>query len=247
MDEGKDGLYEYIAVYVDDLTIAAKNPKEICDALTGKYNYKLKGVGPLTYHLGCNFERDEDGTLRAGPRKYIDKMMSWYEHTYGTQPKQASSPLEKGDHPEVDDSEFTDDEGIKQYQAMIGQLQWLIALGRIDVFTATMSMSRWRACPRIGHLNRLKRIYGYVAKMKHGYIRIRTEEPDYSHIPDPGYDWKHTVYGDVKEMLPPDAPKPLGKPVVTTTYVDANLYHDVITGRSVVSYSITTSAKQDTH
>jgi hypothetical protein len=37
----------------------------------------------------------------------------------------------------------------------------------------------------------------------------------------------------VKEELPVNAPKPLGKPVVMTTYVDANLYHDMMTGRSV--------------
>jgi hypothetical protein len=28
-------------------------------------------------------------------------------------------------------------------------------------------------------------------------------------------------------------PEPLGKPVVTTTYVDANLYHCMLTGKSV--------------
>jgi hypothetical protein len=37
----------------------------------------------------------------------------------------------------------------------------------------------------------------------------------------------------VKELIPDDMPKPLGKKVVTTTYVDANLYHDVLTGRAV--------------
>jgi hypothetical protein len=37
----------------------------------------------------------------------------------------------------------------------------------------------------------------------------------------------------VKEELLTNAPKPLGKPVVMTTYVDANLYHDMMTGRSV--------------
>ena len=44
---------------------------------------------------------------------------------------------------------------------------------------------------------------------------------------------KNTIYGDVKEMVPDDAPKPLGRPVVTTAYVDANLYHN--TGRSRTS------------
>ena len=114
-------------------------------------------------------------------------------------------------------------------------LQWLIALGRFDVFTATMSMSRYRIAPKLGHLERLKHIYGYVKKWKIGAIRYRTEEPDYSAIPEKIYDWAHTVYGDVEELIPSDIPEPLGKPVTLTTYVDANLYHDMLTGRSVTA------------
>ena len=36
-----------------------------------------------------------------------------------------------------------------------------------------------------------------------------------------------------KEELPKDAPEPLGNYVTTTHYVDANLFHDILTGRSV--------------
>ena len=59
-------VYEYIAVYVDDLAIAAMNPKVIVDVLVNKYKYKLKGVGPIKFHLGCDFARDPDGTLHLG-------------------------------------------------------------------------------------------------------------------------------------------------------------------------------------
>jgi hypothetical protein len=69
--------------------------------------------------------------------------------------------------------------------------------------------------------------------MKHGCIWVRTEEPDYSDMEETQYDWSHPVYGDVKEEMPRDAPKPLGKRVVLTSYVDANLHHDFVTGRSV--------------
>jgi hypothetical protein len=69
--------------------------------------------------------------------------------------------------------------------------------------------------------------------MKHAFVRVRTEEPDYSDMSPTEYDWSRSVYGNVKEELPRDAPKPLGKPVVLTSYVDANLYHDMTTGRSV--------------
>ena len=87
--------------------------------------------------------------------------------------------------------------------------------------------------PRRGHLERAKRIYGYLAKMKNAAIRIRVGIPDYSELPIQAFDWAQTVYGNVNEVLLKDAPLPLGKPVVTTTYVDANLMHDMLSGRSV--------------
>ena len=43
----------------------------------------------------------------------------------------------------------------------------------------------------------------------------------------------YSVYGNVREEIPKDIPTPLGEPVLLTTFVDANLYHDFITGRAV--------------
>ena len=65
-----------------------------------------------------------------------------------------------------------------------------------------------------------------------GCIRIRTDLPDYSSLPDQEYEWTD-IYGNTKEEIPDNLPEPLGKPVITTTYKDANLYHDQLTGRSV--------------
>jgi hypothetical protein len=79
----------------------------------------------------------------------------------------------------------------------------------------------------------VKRVYGYLSKMRHGVIRIRTELPDYSVIPEKAYDWDYTCYEGAEEFIPSDLPRPLGKEVQTTTFVDANLYHDLISGRSV--------------
>ena len=188
----------------------------------------------MTYHLGCNFFRDDEGTLCYGPRKYIERSCQEYERIFGTKPKQnVTSPLEKNDHPELDTSPLLDADGISKYQSLIGSLQWTITLGRFDIATAVMSMSSFRAAPRVGHLDRLRRIMGYLAKMRDAYIRVRTEEPDFSALENAKRDWSHTVYGEVKEELPKDAPKPLGKRVIHSFYVDANLHHDMTTGRSV--------------
>ena len=228
--------YEYVASYVDDLLIASRNPQAIIDALQSEpHKFKLKGTGPVKFHLGCDFFRDPSGTLCVGPKTYIDRLALQYKSMFGHSPstKGVSSPLAKNDHPELDTSPLLDEDGITQYQSLIGAMQWVITLGRFDFAVAVMTMSSFRAAPREGHLERLKRMVGYLVKMKHGFIRVRTGEPDYSSLPTQKYDWSHTVYGEVHEVLPTDAPEPLGKRVVFTTYVDANLYHDWTTGRAV--------------
>ena len=227
--------YEYLAVYVDDLLIASKKPQDIIDALEKKpNNFKLKGTGPVTFHLGCDFFRDPDGTLCFGPKKYIGRMVDQYKVLFGQAPSQrVHSPLEKNDHPELDDTELLDDDGIAKYQSLIGALQWVITLGRFDIATAVMTMSSFRAAPRQGHMDRVKRIVGYISKFRHAAIRVRTEVPDYSDLPYKEYDWARTVYGRVREQRVTDAPKAKGPRVVTTTYKDANLYHDLATGRAV--------------
>ena len=229
----KGDHYEYIAVYVDDLLIASKNPQDIIDDFTGTHDFKLKGTGPVSFHLGCDFFRDEDGNLCYAPRKYIEQMLENYRRIYGRLPRPAHSPLVKGDHPEIDTSPLLDLEGIKIYQSLIGALQWVIQIGRFDIATAVMTLSRFRAAPRQGHMDRIHRIHGYLMKFKCGVIRIRTEEPDYSDVPEKIYEWAHTCYKGAKEIVPEDTPTPKGKSVKSTSYVDANLYHDLISGRSV--------------
>ena len=227
--------YEYIDVYVDDLAIAAKDPQAFCNELKKKYNLKFKGVGPLEYHLGCSYKKDPDGTLAADPRRYVNKILESYERMFKEKPRKSRPPLEGGDHPELDTSELCDDHQTKQFQTLIGQLQWLISLGRFDIAVHVMSLSRFRAQPRKGHLDRAKRIVGYLLFLPDGAIRFRTGEPDFSSLKDQEYDWTRSVYSGACEQIPHDIPKPLGKHVQTTHYVDANLHHDLATGKAVTA------------
>ena len=64
-------IYEYVAVYVDDLALALVHPQEFVDLLQDKYTFKLKGSGPITFHLGMNFSHDNDGVLCIAPLQYI--------------------------------------------------------------------------------------------------------------------------------------------------------------------------------
>ena len=98
-----------------------------------------------------------------------------------------------------------------------------------------MTLGRFRAAPLKGHLNRAKSVCGYLKEYSHGAIRFRTGIPKHELIygeQASTYDWSYSVYGNPTEEIPENAPPPKGKPVRTTTFTDANLLHDLTTGRS---------------
>ena len=105
--------YEYIAIYVDDLLIASEEPQKIIQDLKEEVKLKIKGDGPLEYHLGCSYKLDKDGTLVAQPARYINKILESYKKMFPDENFiNARSSLEKNDHPELDSSELCNEEQI---------------------------------------------------------------------------------------------------------------------------------------
>eukprot|EP00957_Ditylum_brightwellii_P060211 4573295-Ditylum_brightwellii.AAC.1 len=119
-------------------------------------------------------------------------------------------------------------EDIKKYCQMIGEMQWAVALGHI---AATMTMARFRPAPRQDHLKCLKQIYHVLCNNKKTAIKFNTKMPDYCNYKVEKKNWGH-IYHSYQDEIPEYIPEPRGKPVMTTTFVDAKLLHDVITGRS---------------
>ena len=171
--------YEYVCVYVDDLMAIMANPEEFFNELNDKYGYKLKGVGEPTYHLGGDFFRDPDGTLVWGAKTYIKRLIDNVQLLCGENPRSYTAPLDSKDSPELDESPLLDDDGIKQYQSIIGALQWCVTLGRFDIAVSIMTMGRFRASPRVDHLKRLLMICGYLKRFPDGSIRFRTGTPEH--------------------------------------------------------------------
>jgi len=129
----KGDHYEHIAVHVDDLMIASKDPDSIVKMLMETHQFKLKGTGPTKFHLGCDFFRDEEGVLCCAPKKCVEKILENYRWIFGAWPKPATSPLVNGDHPELDASELLNEDDQKLHQSLIGAPQWVIQIGRFDI------------------------------------------------------------------------------------------------------------------
>jgi hypothetical protein len=138
--------------------------------------------------------------------------------------------MERGDHPETNTFDLLDAKGSQIYQSMIGALQWMATIRQLDITTAVMTMSGFRVATCTVHLERAKQLYGYLSKMRHLAIYVHTNEPDYSDLPEMEHDWSQSVYGEISELIPQE---PLGKIDALTYYVDTNLMHDTISGRSV--------------
>ena len=77
-------------------------------------------------------------------------------------------------------------------------------------------------------MTRVKTVVGYLCKMKHGKIRFQGKLPPGEH-----YGRENSIYSNVTEIVPHDAPPPKGLPVIITTYVAENQYHDLTTGKLV--------------
>lgn len=136
-----------ISVFIDNLLIASNYAKAITDLLINKEKFKLKGTGPVAFHLRCNFFQ-EGRFFWFTPKKYIEKLLNnSYVQILGKQPTHTASPLIKGNHPELNTSKLLDADDMKIYQSFIGGLQWLIQIGCFDVPIQSSTHTR---APRIG-------------------------------------------------------------------------------------------------
>ena len=100
--------------------------------------------------------------------------------------------MAENDHPELNTTDELGPEDIKRYQSLIGAVQWLITLGRFDISVGVATMGSFRAAPRKGHLDRLKRIFlGYIKHYPDGAIRFRTGVPAHESYSTPpiNNDW----------------------------------------------------------
>ena len=50
-------------------------------------HFEIKGKDPMPYYLGCDFSRDENGTLHFAPMKHIEKIENCYHSMFGSKPK----------------------------------------------------------------------------------------------------------------------------------------------------------------
>ena len=90
---------------------------------------------------------------------------------------QYRTPSETDDHPELNNSDILSNKMHQKYQMLIGILIWMCVLGWSDVVHATTSLSRFSACLRQGHFDKVLRVFGYLKKRPNRRFFTGSAEP----------------------------------------------------------------------
>ncbi len=133
----------------------------------------------------------------------------------------------------MDQTPLLNEKQASLYRALIGSANWVITLGHFDVNYATNSLARFSMAPREGHMDAMKRIFGYLKKYHRGCLLMDPNLMDWSQYPTTeDHTWTE-MYPNAHEETPYDMPVPKGKPVQITCFMDTDHAHDKITRRSV--------------
>ena len=123
--------------------------------------------------------------------------------------------------PELDTTDELKSDGVQYYQELIGILRWAVELRRVDILLETALMSTYMASPRVGHLNQLYRMFGFLKLYPKRKLAFDPMHPKISEKMFKLYDWCN-FYRDTKESIPGDMPRPRGNPMSTHCFVDAS-------------------------
>ena len=107
-------------------------------------------------------------------------------------------------------------------------LRWADELGRVDVLLEMPMMSTHLALSRVGHLEQVYHLFGYLKGASKRHIFLDPQHLDIGEHSFTKYDWTD-FYRDADERVPSDMPPPRGCAVSTHYFIDSEHATDKVT------------------
>ena len=227
--------YEYILVYVDDILAISCDATSVMLEIAEKFKFKKDAITPPEIYLGGRLERKSlNGrniwTLTS--RDYVKAIIANLENRLAKRgqklPNKAITPMIQEYKPELDTSEELYNDDITMYQELIGELRWAIEIGRVDILHEVSLLSAYQASPRTGHLEQLIHIFAFLKKKPKLTLYFDPTEPqiDPNTFNGSTKEEFQDMYRGAKEQIPDHMPKPRGRGVSTTAFVDSSHAQD---------------------
>jgi hypothetical protein len=206
-------------------------------------------IAPPDFYLGARIEMKTLNGIKIwtmSSRDYIKAAVRNIEEALRKKnqklPGRATTPMTSDYSPELDSTSELKENDITTFQECIGILRWAIEIGRVDILTEVSMLLAYQASPRQGHLEQVYHIFAYLKykpKLTLYFDPLLPNlEPSWS-IGDNAETFSQQ-YRDAKEQIPPDhmMPKPRGRSVMTTAFVDSSHAANKVTRRSHTGFII---------
>ena len=230
--------YEIVLCYVDDILSISVDPEATLKGLQATFKLKDDKIEKPEMYLGAQLDQmfvDGNECWTMSAEKYIQASIKNVESTLAKKglrlPTKCFTPLPTDYRPELDTSAELKSDGVQYFQELIGMLRWAVEIGRVDILLETSLLSTHLAMPRVGHLEQVYRMFGYLKLYPKRKIAFDPQHPAISERAFCTFDW-HDFYRGVTEAIPGDMPKPRGNPMSTHCFVDASHGSDRTTRRS---------------
>ena len=166
-------------MYVDDLLCIDEHPKKYMDMIEQDFKIKEGSIESPMVNLGVNCQKNPsctDGIDCWGMSakqyckeavKNVKKRMRENGYEYN---KKLSDPRYSPKHPfsnmnyrpKLDVTEACNDEQYSFYANLIGELRWMVELGRVVIGFEVSVISQHMAFPQVGHLMQALHIFKYL-------------------------------------------------------------------------------------
>ena len=219
-----------VLCYVDDILSISHDPESSLWGLQSTFKLKDDKVEEPEMYLGAQLGKmqidadcwtmsSDKYVSAAVPKKNVEESLK----KKGLRiPSKCYTVLPKDYRPELETSAELKADGVQLYQEMIGVLRWAVEIGRVDVLIETSLMSTYLAMPRVGHLEQLYHMFGYLKTHPKRKLAFDAQHPRIYERRFNDHDW-FDFYQDAKEAIPPDMSKPRGN--VTSTHCFVNASH----------------------
>ena len=185
--------YENILLYVDDALVVSENAESILQNEPRRYfHLKEESNGPPTVYLGGRIRKVqlENGVWASSfsssqyvqsAIKNVEAYVGRPENSHMKIPSKTETPLMTSYRPELDVSPELTPRDSAYYQSLIGILEWIVELGRIDICLEVLMMLSHLAMPRKGHLDQVLHIFAYLRKYDNTELVYGPSDPVVEH------------------------------------------------------------------
>ena len=220
---------------MDDFKIVASSPERWLNLI--KDQFLVKQSGPPEYYLGNDYRFEEkEGLWTLGCDTFTAEAIRRTEELHGCL-RFENTPLPVDDcNPELDRSPLLGERQHRLFQMLLGMAHSLNTNGRPDIYFTVSSLSRFRSCPRGGHLSLALHLFGYLKKYPNRRLVFDSRDIDFSNLLDDTDALRPDFlqdYSNVQEELDKFFPRAFGRPLQTTICCDADHAHDKLTCRSI--------------